>query len=531
VNALRLLLVSLLLCGCTERSLLVVELLSDLVPGEEVVRADLQVTSADGGPVHRAETALTGGSTGRAPIDGLRLAEIADLPVGAYRLHVDLIGPDGAVVLERDVAVRLSSGSLAVTVVMTRDCVGVTCDDTSPSASTCVAGRCASPECTPETPEFCEPECSASSCPAPPGGCAVAMCVEGACLSAPDDSCGDTHYCDPEVGCLPRTRRDAGVPDAGVLDAGRVDSGLADAGLPDSGLADSGPPAPMCPLGYVGVRGDSDLGSTDFCVMRFEARAWRDGDGDGVVQPAELQAEGCGVPCSPGWGDATHTPVADHRALPWRNISAHAASERCRSLGPGYDLISNLEAITIARAAESEPVNWMGLAVGVGGMVEGNTDGSAGYAGYVDPSDPYDSTGNGPGDEPGMGREQRRVFLLPDGASIYDFSGNVQEWTDADPTTPGFDTVPFSCPSGGYDFEEIDTVCPAMPRALFAPATGVYDRTDGVGAWIGGSAGALRRGGQSSDGPAGLAGAFAFNLNRGPDFTATGTGFRCVFRP
>ena len=525
MNALRFFFVSLLLCGCTERSLLVVELLSDLVPGEEVVRAELSVTPAGASDaVHRSATGLSGATGTRAPIDGLRLAELTDLGVGAYRLQVDLIGPDGSVVVERAVAVQLSGGSRAVTVVMTRDCVGVTCDEATPAESTCVAGRCASPECTPETPEACEPECRPSSCPTPAAECAAAVCVDGACLSAPDDSCGEAEYCDPDVGCVARRMTDA---DAGTPDAGPPDAGPPDAGPPDAGP----PPGPSCPSGYILVPGDSTLGSVAFCVMQFEARAWLDANGDGAVDVPELQAEGCDESCTSGWGDATHTPVPSHQARPWRSIDADAASERCRSLGPDYDLMSNLEAMTIARAAEAEPSNWMGGVVGAGGMYEGNTDGPASYAAYGDPADPYDSTGNAPDDPVGAGREQRRTQLLPGGAVIYDFAGNVQEWADADPTAAGFDLVPFTCPGGAHDFAELATVCPAIPEASYAPATGVYDRSDGVGAWLGGAGGALRRGGQAGDGPAGLAGVFAFNINRDASFSAGGTGFRCVFRP
>ena len=57
-------------------------------------------------------------------------------------------------------------------------------------------------------------------------------------------------------------------------------------------------PQLACPSGYVAVPGNPALGTTAFCVMQFEAKAWADGNGNGIADPTEIDADGCEDTCA-----------------------------------------------------------------------------------------------------------------------------------------------------------------------------------------------------------------------------------------
>jgi hypothetical protein len=127
-----------------------------------------------------------------------------------------------------------------------------------------------------------------------------------------------------------------------------------------------------------------------------------------------------------------------------------------------------------------------------------------------------------------MGWEQRRVLFLASGKLLWDFPGNVQEWTDW--VRAGTPTTAPPC-AGVSPVELPEFSCPGYASTDFDSSTGTYDSTHGIGRIILGDLGAMRRGGQVSDLSLGIAGVYAFNINRGVAFTAPSTGFRCVYRP
>lgn len=265
-----------------------------------------------------------------------------------------------------------------------------------------------------------------------------------------------------------------------------------------------------CPEGFVAIRGSEQLGTTDFCVMQFEAKAWLDANADGAVSNDEIVPDGCSEGC---------VPVSAATGTPWRSLSQADAYATCATAG--YALMSNREWMTIARSAEANRRNWTTGTVGRGRMFEGNTTG--GYAG-ADILDPYAGTSHTANDSVGNGFECRRTLILEDGTVIWDMPGNVQEWIDWTTGEP-LDGPP-TC-----NTNDLSTfACSGVANDDFNAATGSYDRTFGVGIVIGGSGGAARRGGQSGDHGSGFAGAFALNMNRDPTFVNGSTGFRCVLR-
>ncbi|RLB50519.1 MAG: hypothetical protein DRJ42_18710, partial [Deltaproteobacteria bacterium] len=220
--------------------ILLVELKTDLVPGVEFAAVRTQLFD----PADRSEELTrrqVDVALGRDLTSGLRVAELGDLATGTYLVRTTLVDLMGTEVLRRDVVVTVRE-TAGVTVLMTRDCVGVECPGTgsSPTETACLSGRCVEERCTPETPEHCPvPECSMpAECMGAVGACAEWACEDSTCLVRTDHTrCeAPTQYCDPTSGC-----RDVDVPsDAGAGDAS-MDTG-ANTSMPSDILFESHAP-------------------------------------------------------------------------------------------------------------------------------------------------------------------------------------------------------------------------------------------------------------------------------------------------
>jgi hypothetical protein len=152
------------------------------------------------------------------------------------------------------------TGHTSVTVVITRNCVGVTCPpSTDPMLTECVDRVCVDPHCSPATPELCPPsvttctrdgECVAS-------GCGRASCASGACLVVPDDSrCAAGEICWGDFTCIPAPPDgDAGVSPFPGADGSAFPEG--DANF-DDGLDDAGPPTSGMEICTNGIDDDGD---------------------------------------------------------------------------------------------------------------------------------------------------------------------------------------------------------------------------------------------------------------------------------
>lgn len=93
-----------------------------------------------------------------------------------------------------------------------------------------------------------------------------------------------------------------------------------------------------CPVGYVPVPADADLGTTEFCVMKYEAKAWSDTSNDGVVDFGEVDADGCNEnSCTTvNWGTSGFKPGSGGFGTPWRMLDSNTAKSECKSLGDHY---------------------------------------------------------------------------------------------------------------------------------------------------------------------------------------------------
>ena len=165
--------VALLCAACEPSSLLVVDVVSDLEPGEEVDEITLELSVDGEVSARRARSAL-----GLDLSRGARIAEIDGLGFGPARLVVRALRA-GETVVERETIVEGRGRSVAVTVVLSRRCIDVVCPgpDDPAGATTCQGGVCVDPHCSGAECPACTDDID---CPAQ-GTCGRGTCVEGAC--------------------------------------------------------------------------------------------------------------------------------------------------------------------------------------------------------------------------------------------------------------------------------------------------------------------------------------------------------------
>lgn len=154
----------------------------------------------------------------------------------------------------------------------------------------------------------------------------------------------------------------------------------------------------VCPSGFIVVPGSATYGTSDFCVMKYEAK--RVG--------------------------ATTTPISTADGLPWIAISEiNAAAYSANVSGcSGCHLITESEWMTIAQNVLSVSTNWSSGVVGSGYIYSGHNDNNpaSALAAGTDDNSGYFGTGQTTGN-------QRRTLTLSNGEVIWDLAGNVCEWT------------------------------------------------------------------------------------------------------
>ncbi|MFT6632793.1 MAG: hypothetical protein ACJAS4_002758 [Bacteriovoracaceae bacterium] len=277
-----------------------------------------------------------------------------------------------------------------------------------------------------------------------------------------------------------------------------------------------------CPDGYITVPENPSLNIQEFCVMAYEARAWVDLDSDDIVDSTELHFVGCNeIGCTTkNWGTTSYSPGSSTHGPPWRMLDANTAKAECRSLGENYDLISNLEWMTIAENLEKVADNWSGLSVGDGCLYKGNTG--------VDDLCSY----NAGGIEYGILRSSKASMKLSNAEIIMDFSGNIAEWVDWGQEDL-FTRAPVYCEGewGEITNDFCDSSFESTDFMPFNPAripASTYLNSYGVGLIEGGPGGHIVRGGAYLYGA--KSGIYSASLSQSENTAREEIGFRCVYR-
>jgi hypothetical protein len=246
-----------------------------------------------------------------------------------------------------------------------------------------------------------------------------------------------------------------------------------------------------CPSNYIKINGNNSLGTSEFCVMRIEAR-----------------------------NNSSGLPSAEDSFPIWTNINLTSAKSACQNLGTRYDLISNPQWMTIARELEGNPSNWSGATVGSGCIFRGNNG--------LTPAGCNSNEGD-PESVPTSARSGSIANLkLNSGEEIWDISANVQEWVDW--TTGGsLGLAPKDCLN---DIELNAVTGCGLNSDDFMPLTFAYSSAEGMGKYFGGgnasTGGAALRGGDYLEGLSN--GIYRLALDADPTYSNVDTGFRCVYR-
>jgi formylglycine-generating enzyme required for sulfatase activity/FlaG/FlaF family flagellin (archaellin) len=286
-----------------------------------------------------------------------------------------------------------------------------------------------------------------------------------------------------------------------------------------------------CPQGYILVPGNSHFETSNFCVMKYEAKAQD-------IASGNIDTDGCGeADCTTGnWAELNETKaVSVAEGAPWRRISFTDAKTACENLGPNYHLITNREWMTIARNIEQVGANWNTGEVGSGSLKRGNAgDDTIGiaYSSGVYPAERVSDTNT------------LSLLNLSNNEGIWDFSGNIWEWIDATENDSTVHGKICSVGSGQRSFYDNDGVPECEFQNGYAKTDadnikfevgplGDYNANNGVGRInsrdISGRV--FLRGGSWNDGSGTFTGVLALSLYNGPLVSGPSSGFRCVYSP
>jgi formylglycine-generating enzyme required for sulfatase activity len=275
------------------------------------------------------------------------------------------------------------------------------------------------------------------------------------------------------------------------------------------------------------VPGNGELGTSDFCVMNYEAK-W---NGSGTINNVGSAYCGSGddYNVSTGCIDDTEGVISQANSLPLRNVNQFEAIELCSRLGSNYHLVTDAEWVTIARNIEQLDANWDSGTAYTGSLKRGNTGDVVAGVAYNAASDPADRS---------LDTNSLALLNLSNGEGIWDFSGNLWEWTSD--TLPRSGVLNSSLGEGtGEGWAQWNTI--SLSYDYLKPFNTSLTSANGIGrvyyhgglSWPNGATwdtnhGFLRGGSWLSGANAG---GFALVLGYGPSLSDSTFGFRCSYAP
>lgn len=301
--------------------------------------------------------------------------------------------------------------------------------------------------------------------------------------------------------CLTATSSRATTETYSISSTDSISVGSCNGHLTSEALAAIKPPTD-CPEGFIPVPGNTTFGTNGFCVMKYEAK---NVSGKAVSQAALRP-----------WGDTGGS------------VTQTTASTYSQTACEGCHLVTEAEWMTIAANVLSVGSNWSGGGVGSGYLYTGHVTGppSVGEAASTDDTDGLYGMTGGLGDGPQY--NTRRTFTLTNGEVIWDFAGNMWEWTSGTmtPTYPGPNN--YGAVQREYNAVPNWNNFPENSRPSVAGVLSTWTSANGIGKMYVGNwshTAAFRRGGGWNSSNRGL---FALELGGTTTSTATAAGFRAA---
>lgn len=317
-----------------------------------------------------------------------------------------------------------------------------------------------------------------------------------------------------------------------------------------------------CPSNYIKIPGNSSYGTSDFCVMKYEAKLLYDSDGDGDFSNATIVDDG-NFFGSKNY-DTDYDIIAErvkYKAVsavpgrPWVMIlrgingatgTGQGAIEACQNLNNQegttnqYDLITNDEWQTIARNIEEQKSgstnNWGTDSYGDLSLNHGHADNAPGQS--CNATNEYvDGDCSNSGTETDF--EEKRTNNLSNGEVIWDIGGNVMEWVkdnNSDHYGPGsyFSQVTAATHASTFSLSGGTTTIARNAKDQFGPVDNYTGSSTNFRAALGYGylslpGGVVIRGGNYMSYET-VPGVFFTDLRYEPTENSNTLGFRCVFR-
>lgn len=184
--------------------------------------------------------------------------------------------------------------------------------------------------------------------------------------------------------------------------------------------------AAVCPSGFIQVPGSTKYGTSDFCVMKYEAKCALSADlTNGISTPLTIDDtyDAWAMNCN---SENNRSIVSVASGAPIAAVTYQDAVKYSKSTCEGCHLMTEAQWMTIAENILSVPSNWTSGKVGEGSIYAGHTDDSP-RKGLSASSDDEGYVGTGDS-APSL---QRRTLKLSNGEVIWDFTGNVWEFTES----------------------------------------------------------------------------------------------------